>query len=419
MKSKTEKLLDELMTMHPKYIDLSLKRLDQLLFKLGSPHLNLPKTIHIAGTNGKGSTQSFIRNILVTNGYSCDAYISPHLTKFNERIILNNKEVSTNKLLNTLEFVKKINNNSPITFFEITTAAAFILFERSNSDFLILETGLGGRLDATNIIPKKMFSIITSISLDHQEFLGDTIYKIAGEKIGIIKNNKFTIIGKQTDKVKRILNKKLLKSKNKYFYGEHYRIIKVSKNNFQFEFNKEIKLINKPSLNGDFQIENSATAIAFSEIIKNNGFKLNDVLTNKAIKNTTWPGRLEILNYRNNKVILDGSHNIDGANKLNQFLQNQNIKPIIIFGMLNNKKIDLFLKKIKRNITKLIAIKIPNEKNAFKVNEINKYCNRLSIDCEKIKDIHDVLKYIKYNRKEVFLVTGSLYLVGKIRKFLV
>ncbi|MDC3132052.1 bifunctional folylpolyglutamate synthase/dihydrofolate synthase, partial [Pelagibacteraceae bacterium] len=136
MKSKTEKLLDDLITLHPKYIDLNLERLEQLLIKLGNPHLNLPKTIHIAGTNGKGSTQSFIRNILVFNGYSCDAYISPHLTKFNERIILNNKEVGTNKLISTLEFVKKINNNNPITFFEITTAAAFILFEKSNSDFL-------------------------------------------------------------------------------------------------------------------------------------------------------------------------------------------------------------------------------------------------------------------------------------------
>ena len=123
MKSKTDKLLDELLKLHPKYIDLSLNRLSRLLNKLGNPHLNLPKTIHIAGTNGKGSIQSFIREILISNGYSCDAYISPHLTKFNERIILNNKEVGTKKLYETLKFVKDINNNNPITFFEITTAA--------------------------------------------------------------------------------------------------------------------------------------------------------------------------------------------------------------------------------------------------------------------------------------------------------
>ena len=187
MNSITNKLLDELLKLHPKYIDLSLDRLRILLKKLGDPHLDLPKTIHIAGTNGKGSVQSFIRNIIITNGYSCDAYISPHLSKFNERIILNNKEVSSKKLNSTLEFVKKINNNQPITFFEITTAAAFVLFQRSLSDFLILETGLGGRLDATNIIPKKLCSIITPISHDHQEFLGNTIKKITKEKLGIIK----------------------------------------------------------------------------------------------------------------------------------------------------------------------------------------------------------------------------------------
>tara|TARA_B100000989_G_scaffold186474_1_gene140284 strand:- start:1601 stop:2860 length:1260 start_codon:yes stop_codon:yes gene_type:complete len=419
VKSKTEKLLDELLTLHPKYIDLSLERLSQLLFKLGSPHLNLPKTIHIAGTNGKGSTQSFIRHILIANGYTCDAYISPHLSKFNERIILNNREVSTNKLLNTLEFVKRINNNNPITFFEITTAAAFVLFEKSGSDFLILETGLGGRLDATNIIPKKMFSIITSISLDHQEFLGNTINKIVREKIGIIKNNQFTIISKQTNEVNKILNKKISKSKNNYFYGKNYRIKKINKNNFLFKFNKKNKLVTKPSLNGEFQIENSSTAIAFAEIIKNNGFRLNDKLINKAIKNTSWPGRLEILNFRNNTIILDGSHNIDGAKQLNRFLETQKIKPVLIFGMLNNKKIDLFLKNIKKNITKLLAVNIPDEKNAFKVNEIQKSCNSLLIDCKKIENIPDVLKHIKNEEKHVFLITGSLYLVGKIRRFLI
>ena len=197
MKSKTEQLLDELVKLHPKYIDLSLDRLKLLLKKLDNPQDHLPTTIHIAGTNGKGSVQSFIRNILFKNGYKCDAYISPHLSRFNERIILNNKEVSTKKLYETLTFLKKINNNKPITFFEITTAAAFILFKQSKSDFLILETGLGGRLDATNIIPKKICSILTPISFDHEEFLGKTLKKIANEKLGIVKNCDFVLVGKQ------------------------------------------------------------------------------------------------------------------------------------------------------------------------------------------------------------------------------
>ena len=223
MKSKTNNLLDDLLKLHPKYIDLSLARLKKLLTKLGDPHLDLPKTIHIAGTNGKGSIQSFIRNILISNGHSCDAYISPHLSKFNERIIINNKEVSNKKLYKTLEFVKKINADNPITFFEITTAAAFILFQRTNSDFLILETGLGGRLDATNIIPKKLCSIITPISYDHEEFLGKSIYKITTEKLGIVKNSDFVLISKQSKEVADFIKKNLLKTKNVFYYGKNYK----------------------------------------------------------------------------------------------------------------------------------------------------------------------------------------------------
>ena len=257
MKSKTEKLLDELVKLHPKYIDLSLDRLKFLLKKLGNPEDHLPKTIHIAGTNGKGSVQSFIRNILFKNGYKCDAYISPHLSRFNERIILNNKEVSTKKLYETLIFVKKINNNKPITFFEITTAAAFILFKQSRSDFLILETGLGGRLDATNIIPKKICSILTPISFDHEEFLGKTLKKIANEKLGIVKNCDFVLVGKQKKELNNHIQKKLIKFENKYFYGKEFQVTKSLKNKFEIKIDVKKYFYSKRSLIGKHQEENA------------------------------------------------------------------------------------------------------------------------------------------------------------------
>ncbi len=419
MKSKTGKLLDELIKLHPKYIDLSLFRLKKLLYKLGDPHLNLPRTIHIAGTNGKGSVQSFIKNILISNGYSCDAYISPHLTKFKERIILNNKEVSSKKLLETLEFVKKINDNDPITFFEITTAAAFILFEKNNSDFLILETGLGGRLDATNIIPKKICSIITPIGFDHEEFLGNTIHKITSEKLGIVKNSEFVLISKQTKEVKKYIKYKLSKTKNVFFYGKNYKINKIINNKFEFQFNKKKLLFNQPNLNGLHQIENASVAIAFAEIMYQKELNINYKKINNAIKKTSWPGRLEILKYKGKKIILDGSHNIDGAKKLKEFLQMKKIKPDVIFGMLNNKKMDVFLKLIKTQINNVLAIEIPNEKNAFHTHEINKSCKSLLINCFIVKNTKEVLRHIKKSNQKVFLVTGSLYLVGKIReKFL-
>ena len=415
METKTKKLLNELLQLHPKYIDLSLDRLKELLHKLGNPQFYLPKTIHIAGTNGKGSVLSFIKNILVLNGFSCDAYISPHLTKFNERIVLDNKHVSTKKLLDSLEFVKKVNNNNPITFFEITTAAAFMLFNKSNSDFLILETGLGGRLDATNIIPKKLCSIITPISYDHEEYLGKTLKKITKEKLGIIKNSDFVLIGNQKNEVKQYITNKLLKTKNVYFYGKNFRVNKIKKNNFEFYFSGKKSVVYRPNLNGSHQVENASIALAFSEIIKKNNFQINFRQVNIAIKNTYWPGRLEILSYQNKKIILDGSHNVDGAKKLRDFLKFKNLKPIVLFGMLNNKKIDNFLKIIKKQLTNVIAIKIPNEKNAFTTNEIKEKCNSLSINCIKAKNINEALKMIRESNQNVFMITGSLYLIGKIR----
>jgi len=416
VKSKTEKLLDELVKLHPKYIDLSLDRLKLLLDKLGNPQNHLPKTIHIAGTNGKGSVQSFIRNILVQNGYKCDAYISPHLSSFNERIIINNKEVGTNKLYNTLRYVKKINNKKPITFFEITTAAAFILFKQSKSEFLILETGLGGRLDATNIIPKKICSILTPISFDHEEFLGKTLKKIANEKLGIVKNCEFVLVGKQKKELKNHIQKKLNKFENKYFYGKEFQVTKSLKKNFEIKMDSKKYIYTQPSLNGRHQEENASISIYFAKIMKNKGYKLNTKEINAAIKKTVWPGRLEVVNYKNKKIILDGSHNIDGAERLNEFLRSKKIKTIVLFGMLKNKKPSIFLDKIKKRISKVLAIKIPDEKNSFKTRQINEICDLHSIKCEQVNSINDALKYFRSNQQKIYLITGSLYLIGKIRK---
>ena len=416
MKSKIDRLLIQLMNLHPKYIDLSLNRLDILLDKLGNPHYNLPKTIHIAGTNGKGSTLSFIKNILVENKYMCDAYISPHLISFNERIIINNKEISSKKLYDCLKFVKKINKDNPITFFEITTAAAFLLFSKSKSDFLILETGLGGRLDATNIIPKKILSIITPISIDHEEFLGKTIKKITKEKLGITNFCQNIIISKQIPEVKNFINKKIKKKKNIYFYKKEFNSYKVNNLKFYFKFLKEKILINRPTLIGDHQIENASTALASIMVLKSLGFKINNNLFNKAVKNTFWPGRLEIIKFKNKFIILDGSHNTSGSENLNLFLKKRKIKPLVIFGMLNNKKIYNFLKILQKNINEIIPIKIPDEKNSFTEKQIIKNCKKLSINFIEKKNFNQIKEHIMNSTNKYILITGSLYLVGKIRK---
>ena len=404
------------MNLHPKYIDLSLDRLKILLKNLGNPHLNLPSTIHIAGTNGKGSTLSFLLNILKNNNYSCHAYISPHLNRFNERIIINNKEINTKKLYNCLKLVKQINKNKPITFFEITTAAAFLLFSKYKADFLLLETGLGGRLDATNIIPKKELSILTSISIDHQEFLGKTIKKITNEKLGITKNSNNIIIAKQKSEVQEIIYSKLKKNNNVFYFKKHFNFHNNHSSKFLFKFQNKKFNFDKPRLLGNHQLENASTALASVMVLKSNGFKINEKKFNISIKTSIWPGRLEFLKLNNKRIILDGSHNIDGAEKLNLFLKEKKIKPIVLFGMLNNKPIYEFLKTISNNISKVVAVRIPKEKNAFTVEEINNYCKKISLECVNKKSINDALYYIFHSNKKNVLITGSLYLVGKVRE---
>ena len=416
MISKTDNLLKEFINLHPKFIDLSLSRLETLLEKLGNPHKNLPPTIHIAGTNGKGSTLSFIKNILKNNNYSVHTYTSPHLEKFSERININNKQVDARRLLTSLKFVKKINKDRPITFFEITTAAAFVLFSKYKADFLILETGLGGRLDATNIIPKKFLSIITSIGIDHEEFLGNTLKKITTEKLGIIKNTNNIIIAKQNKEVENFIFKKLKKMNSVYYYNKDYKFKKIDKNKFFYQFQNIKRNFSKPSLEGDHQMENASTAITAAIVLKKNNYNIKINSLGKSISNTKWPGRIEKIKYKNKIIIFDGSHNLSGAEKLNQYLKNNKIKPNVIFGMLNNKKAFEFLSIIKKNIDILYPIQIPDEKNAYTQKEIYKVSKKIKLKTVSVSNLSTINRLLIKSSNKYILVTGSLYLIGKIRK---
>ncbi len=416
MVTKTDKLLKEFINLHPKYIDLSLNRLDYLLKKLGNPHKNLPPTIHIAGTNGKGSTLSFIKNILQNNNYSVHTYTSPHLEKFNERININNKQVNSKTLLRSLEYVKEVNKKKPITFFEITTAAAFVLFSKYKADFLILETGLGGRLDATNIIHKKLISIITAIGIDHEEFLGKTLKKITKEKLGIIQNSKNIIIAKQNKEVDNFIYNKLKNLNNVYYFNRDYRFKIINKKQFIFKFQKNKKTIRRPSLQGLHQIENASTALTTAMLLKENNYQIKLSLLGKSIYNTKWPGRIEKVKFKNKYIIFDGSHNLSGADKLNKYLSETKIRPNVIFGMLNNKNIFEFLSILKKNIDTLYPIKIPDEQNAYTQKEIHIISKKLKLDTVIIKNLTTINKLLMKNPNKYILVTGSLYLIGKIRK---
>jgi len=414
--SKTDKLLKEFINLHPKYIDLSLNRLDYLLKKLGNPHKNLPPTIHIAGTNGKGSTLSFIKNILQNNKYSVHTYSSPHLEKFSERININNKQVNAKTLLKSLQYVKEVNQKKPITFFEITTAAAFVLFAKYKADFLILETGLGGRLDATNIILKKLVSIITAIGIDHEEFLGKTLKKITTEKLGIIKKSRNIIIAKQNKEVDNFIYKKLKNLNNVYYFNRDYGFRKINNKQFIFKFRKNERTIRRPSLQGFHQIENASTALTTVMILKENNYKIKLSSLGKSIYNTKWPGRIEKIKFKNKFIIFDGSHNLSGADKLNQYLNDIKIRPNVIFGMLNNKKAFEFLSILKKNIDTLYPIKIPDEKNAYTQKEIHKISKKIKLNTVIRKNLRNINQLLMKKSNKYILITGSLYLIGKIRK---
>ena len=417
MPQNLNRLLLQLINLHPKYIDLSLERLLKLLKKLKNPHLNLPPVIHIAGTNGKGSTLSYIRYILMEHNFNVHAYISPHLKSFNERIILANKEIKTDILIKTLNYVKKINNNNPITFFEITTAAAFFLFSKNKADFLILETGLGGRLDATNVIKDCLINIICPIGIDHQEFLGKNILNIADEKLGIIKKGSNIIISKQRKIVKDHINLRIKNIKNtKLFFKKDFKITEIHNNTFTLKFKKEKYTFKKPTLIGDHQLENVSTALATILKLKELDFYFSNQLINSGILKTKWPGRLEKGRLKDITVYLDGAHNIDGANQLLKFFKNKKIKVWLIIGMLNNKNLYEYLKILSPILVGVIAIAIPNEKNSFTPKEIVKVCNKLKLknttQTSIIKANNFLLKHIK---PKTILISGSLYLVGKIR----
>ena len=418
MSDKLDKLLKQLVNLHPKYIDLSLERLTILLKKIGNPHLNLPPVIHIAGTNGKGSTLSYLRYIMIENKLDVHAYISPHLEFFNERIILKNKTVNTTKLINTLKLIKKLNDSSPITFFEITTAAAFYLFSKTKADFLIMETGLGGRLDATNIIKKSLINIITPIGIDHQEFLGKNIIKICNEKLGIIKKNSEVVISKQKNIVMSHIRKKLKnKNNSKLFFNKDFRFIKKNDAKIIYRYKNKNIIFNTPKLNGHHQIENLSTSLAVILRLRELNYSFTYKKINKGIIETKWPGRLEEGKLGSIKVYLDGAHNIDGASQLLNFFKNKKLKIWLIIGMLNNKNINLFLRKIKPILLGVIPVAIPNEKNAYLAEEIDRVCKNLKLKSFPQNSINKANNFIlKKVKPEAILVTGSLYLVGKVRK---
>jgi len=422
-------------------INFGLDRVYDLLARVGNPHLKLPPTIHIAGTNGKGSTLAFLRSIFAEAGLKIHTYTSPHLVNFNERITLSGAEISDEFLNEVLDECKKAAERSPeipVTFFEATTVAAFLAFSRVKADLLLLEVGMGGRLDATNVLPEVLCSIITPIAFDHEDFLGKTLEKIAFEKAGIIKKNCPVIIGKQKPSAL-----KAIKTQANKMNSESLAIFEKEGGKLRSNWTGDLSI----SLLGDHQQDNAALAIATALTQKK--FPITEKQIEDGLKKTIWPARLQKISSGkffkilpdNFELYLDGSHNMQGAATVAKFLKERKkhssslmhkrlgshdlsskdlqlcesrmTKTFIIFSMLNDKNCEGFLKKIAKETDQLIAITIPDEPKSRTASEINEVAKKIGINSIAAKGFDEAFEIIKTEKGPALaLVCGSLYLAG-------
>ncbi len=405
-------IFQRLLNLHPKFSDLSLGRIKKLLKKINFDENLLPKVIHIAGTNGKGSTAAILKSILNHHNYSTHVYSTPHLVKFNERIQLRSKEISNQKLLEYLKYCEDKNEGNLITFFEITTAAAFKAFQDHKADYLILEVGLGGRFDATNILKKSKYAAITPISLDHQDYLGNSLYQIAFEKLGILNPKSTIFINRQKTNVMKYIRSQLKKRKlTANLFNNHWKI----KSNFYLSNDIRVNL-SRLSLLGSHQLINAGLAIHLARNILKEKFVIEK--TEKALMNCEWPGRLQqiksgllnkkIKRYKN--IYLDGFHNIDGMKALLKSLPKN--RKILICSFLNNKKYTHMLSSLSKHFNKIIVVKM-NEENSITEDLLPKYLKLYFAN--SLTDSFKMINRISSNQTTIYF-GGSLYFIGEVIK---
>ena len=422
--AKYDKVLKRLEVLHPKQIDLSLGRILKFLKRLGNPHLKLPPTIHVAGTNGKGSTIAFLRSIFENNDYKVHTYTSPHLINFNERIRVNSQIIDNENLIELLEECEFYNKNDPITFFEITTAAAYLCFSKKQADILLLETGLGGRFDATNVISDKICSVLTPISMDHMTFLGKSIKSITREKVGIFKRNRPAIISPQTKEALEVIEKEVSQKNIELFkYGSDWEIIKKSREKFLMRIFEEEFEVPKPKLFGEHQIYNAGLAITVSKILKD--FSFDNKKIYDGVHETFWPARMQQIDNgklkeivgKNYELWLDGGHNSHASEMLLDNLKKwEKDNLFLIFGMINGKEPKEFLTKIFPLIKSLQVI--PIKKHQFiGSKEIQQIFKDEYGIIRPEKTIQNAIKYITNNfTGGKIVICGSLYLAGDVLK---
>jgi len=416
MPAPSDAILTRLMALHPKVIDLTLDRVHRLLDRLGNPERALPPVVHIAGTNGKGSTLAMIRAGLEGAGLTVHAYTSPHLVRFHERIRLAGHLIDESALAALLDECEAANEGAPITFFEITTAAAFLAFARQPADALLLEVGLGGRLDATNVLDRPALCVITPVSLDHQQYLGETVGLIAAEKAGILKRGVPCVVGPQTDeglaaieaRAARVGAPLLVHGQHWHVHTEHGRLV--------YEDERGLLDLPLPVLPGPHQIANAGAALAALRALDRGD-------PEAAVARAEWPARMQRL--RRGPLVaaapgvelwLDGGHNPSAGQALAQVLSALPARPThAICGMLNTKDVAGFMAPLAGHLEGLVAVSIPGEANTLPAATTAAAAAAVGIPASTADSPAQALAAIAGRAPGArVLICGSLYLAGRI-----
>ena len=417
---KLQKIVNRLQELHPKEIDLSLDRVINLCKKLNNPQDKI-KAISVVGTNGKYSTIQAMYSILKEAGVKCNIYTSPHIKKINERFVFNNQELRDEELSELLEEVENVNDNQPITFFEILTVAYFYKASKYPDNINLIETGLFHRFDATNILKENLASVVTSIGLDHLDWLPKneiTVEKIIFEKTSTLLNSNIIVSKQSTNKISDEIKNTISKiTSQKLFFNKDFNY-SLSENNFFYYEDKIGGLkLPLPNVNGQFQLENISTAIATLRSIKKLEIKEEHIksgiikIQSIARLQEITKGKLKNL-VKDNRLLVDGSHNPLGAKVLNEYLESLNCNKHIILGMMENKDHHEYISYFK-NFSSLTTIDIPNQTKSIKGHDLK---NKL-INCRNIqykKSITEAIKSIPVKGNDLILITGSLYLAGEV-----
>lgn len=425
-------ILQRLTALHPKAIDLSLDRIRALLAKLGDPHLRLPPVFHVAGSKGKGSTTAFLRAMAEAAGYRVHAYTSPHLVRFNERIRLAGKLIDDDRLIALLEQCESVNAGAPITFFEITTAAAYLAFAEVPADLVLLETGLGGIADTTNVIPQPVLTALTPIGIDHVAFLGDTITKIAANKAGILKPGVPCVVGPQPDDAVAVIEARAAETGSALFrHGRDWTVRETSQNGSGGIAwrDKTVELaLPRPALVGAHQVINAGIAIACARQLT--GFTISVDAIAAGLRQVDWPARMQQLTKGplidllppGTELWLDGAHNAMAGEALAEALKLLPPRPTwLLAGMLNTKDAAGFLRPLAPGLQAARCIAIPGEANSLSAEELANAARGIGLAAEPagsaaaaIRQIAQTIRADASSAPARVIISGSLYLAGRI-----